>query len=46
LGDIGVDGRIILELSSRDRLWGSGLNSAGSEEVPMIGFCERGNEPS
>jgi hypothetical protein len=44
--DLGVDGRITLRwtLGSRDRL--GELDSAGSGDGPVTGFCEHGNEPS
>jgi hypothetical protein len=39
-------GRIILRCTYGDReRWGE-LNSAGSGQGPVTGFCENGNEPS
>jgi hypothetical protein len=44
--DLGVGGRITLSwtLGNRDR-WGE-LDSAGSGQGPVAGFCEHSNEPS
>jgi hypothetical protein len=44
LGDPGVDGRIILKYIFR--MWGHGLDRAGSGWGQVAGTCECGNEPS
>jgi hypothetical protein len=41
--DLGVDGRIILKLSSGNRFAGFGLNSSGSGQGPVACSCEHGN---
>ena len=46
LGDPGVDGRIILRWIFRSRMWGYGLDRAGSGWGQVAGTCECGNEPS
>jgi hypothetical protein len=39
LGDIGLDGRLILK-----RIYGCGLASAGSRQDPIVGFYEQCSE--
>jgi hypothetical protein len=46
LEDLGVDGRIILELIFKKCNWGRGLDWAGSEFGQMAGSCEFGNKHS
>jgi len=46
LGDIGVDGGIILNGSSGSRMWGYGVDRADSGWKQVAGTCECGNEPS
>ena len=44
LGDPGVDGRKYQAGSSGSRMWGYGLDRAGSGEGQVAGTCECGNE--
>ena len=44
-GDPGLDGRIILRWISGNRMWGRGLDRAGSGWGEVAGTCECGNEP-
>jgi hypothetical protein len=44
--DLGVDGKIILELILGNRVGRYGLDSADSRQGTMIGCCEHGNKPS
>ena len=46
LEDTGVDGRIILSGSSGSRMWGHGLDRAGSGWGQVAGTCECGYEHS
>jgi hypothetical protein len=46
LGNLGVDGKIILNGSYGNSLEGCGLNSFGLGYGPMAGSCIHGNEPS
>jgi hypothetical protein len=44
--DLGVDGKIILELILRKLgVERCGLDSSGSVQGPVAGSCEHGNEP-
>ena len=46
LEDVGVDGRIILELIFNECNWGRSLERAGSESRQVAGSCECGNKRS
>jgi hypothetical protein len=45
LGDVSVDGRIILKRSPRNSVWVSGRYSSGSGQGPVASSCEHSNEP-
>jgi hypothetical protein len=45
LEDLGVDERIILKYILKKWIWGWGLDSSGSGQGPVLGYCEFGNEP-
>jgi hypothetical protein len=45
LGDIGVDGNIILKLVLWNMVRRWRLDSVGSGSSPVVGFCENSNEP-
>lgn len=44
--NLGVEGKIIFEESSENLAIGNELVSSGSEELPVLGFCEHDNELS
>jgi len=46
LGDLGVDGRIILRWISGSGMWRYGLDPTGSGWGQVASTCECGNEPS
>jgi len=46
LEDPGIDGRIILRLTSGSGMWGYGMDRVGSRYGQVAGTCECGNEPS
>lgn len=46
LEDIVVNERIMLKLTLKNRVGGCGQDSSGSEQGPVVGFREGGNEPS
>lgn len=48
LEDLGVrvNERIMLKLTFKSRVDGCRQDSSGSEQGPVAGFCEGGNEPS
>jgi len=45
LEDLGIDEKIILDWILRKQGWGWELDSSGSRQGPVMGSCERGNEP-
>jgi hypothetical protein len=45
LEDMSVNSRIILKWTL-NRMGGRGLDSSGSGQGQLVGFCEHGNEPS
>jgi hypothetical protein len=46
LGDLDVNGKIILDGSQRNRLGSCGLDLFGTRQGPVVSSCEHDNEPS
>jgi hypothetical protein len=46
LGNLNVDGRIILKWIFQEVRWRYGLDRSGAGQGLVAGCCERGNEPS
>jgi hypothetical protein len=46
LEDLGVMGRSYQNGSSGNRVGRCGLDSSGSGQGPLMGYCEHGSEPS
>jgi len=43
MGDVGIDGRILLKCMVKNTMWGCKLDSTGSGQSPMaIASCKRG----